>query len=196
MTDLNSNRFDSFVNQFEKLLDSAGTDEARLLNEGRVLLRWLVACDEWLAPIYAIPSAEHYQQYLLYRCPAGRFSVVSFVWGPGQKTPIHNHTVWGLIGMLRGAEVGQRYEWNEAGELCQYGDCVYLAPGDVEMVSPTIGDIHRVANAFDDRVSVSIHVYGADIGAIRRHIFDPETGEKKEFISGYANQYPNPLPGE
>ena len=24
-----------------------------------------------------------------------RFSVVSFVWAPGQKTAIHDHTVWG-----------------------------------------------------------------------------------------------------
>ncbi len=31
-----------------------------------------------------------------------RFCVVSFVWGPDQATPIHNHTVWGLVGVLRG----------------------------------------------------------------------------------------------
>jgi predicted metal-dependent enzyme (double-stranded beta helix superfamily) len=55
------------------------------------------------------------------------------------------------------------------------------------MVSPTIGDVHQVANAYDDRVSISIHCYGGDIGATRRHAFDPVTGAVKEFVSGYSN---------
>ena len=47
--------------------------------------------------------------------------------------------------------------------------------------------IHRVVNALDDRVSISIHAYGANIGKVRRHVFDPQTGSVKEFVSGYAN---------
>lgn len=44
-----------------------------------------------------------------------RFSIVSFVWGPGQATPIHDHRVWGAIGMLRGAEENQRYQLDADG---------------------------------------------------------------------------------
>ena len=44
----------------------------------------------------------------------------------------------------------------------------------------------EVHNAFDDRVSISIHVYGANIGAVRRHVY-PEAGGSKSFISGYSN---------
>ena len=51
---------------------------------------------------------------------------------------------------------------------------------------PSAGDIHRVRNAFEDRVSISIHVYGGNIGAIERHVF-PEDGGVKPFVSGYAN---------
>jgi predicted metal-dependent enzyme (double-stranded beta helix superfamily) len=47
--------------------------------------------------------------------------------------------------------------------------------------------VHRVSNAYDDRVSVSIHAYGANIGSVRRHVYDLETGAVKEFVSGYAN---------
>ena len=54
-------------------------------------------------------------------------------------------------------------------------------------VSPTIGDIHRVSNACDDRVSISIHVYGGNIGRIHRHVFDPATGAEKSFVSGYCS---------
>ena len=45
----------------------------------------------------------------------------------------------------------------------------------------------HLTNAFDDRVSISIHAYGANIGKVRRHVFDLETGAVKEFVSGYAN---------
>jgi predicted metal-dependent enzyme (double-stranded beta helix superfamily) len=57
----------------------------------------------------------------------------------------------------------------------------------VVAVSPRIGDIHAIANAYDDRPSISIHVYGGNIGAVRRSGFDPTTGTRKPFISGYAN---------
>ena len=48
-----------------------------------------------------------------------------------------------------------------------------------------MGDIHRVANAFGDRASISIHVYGADIGAVSRHTYD-EAGRPRTFISSYS----------
>ena len=58
----------------------------------------------------------------------------------------------------------------------------------MEALSPKEGDIHQVRNAFDDRVSISIHVYGGNIGAVRRHTFDVKTGEPKLFVSGYTNK--------
>lgn len=36
------------------------------------------------------------------------------------------------------------------------------------------------------RPSISIHVYGANIGAVARHVFDPATGAAKPFVSGYS----------
>jgi predicted metal-dependent enzyme (double-stranded beta helix superfamily) len=66
------------------------------------------------------------------------------------------------------------------------GDAVRLDEGDVEAVSPTVGDLHRVHNAHADRVSISIHVYGANIGAVRRHTY-PAEGGRKPFVSGYTN---------
>ena len=61
-----------------------------------------------------------------------------------------------------------------------------LEPGEIEAVSPTVGDLHTVANALADAPSVSIHVYGANIGAVRRHVFDAATGAVKDFVSGYS----------
>lgn len=169
------------------LLVSTETAEAGLIEQGQRLLATLVGRDDWLPEAWAQPDPQYYQQYLLYCDPLERFSVVSFVWGPGQSTPIHDHTVWGIIGVLRGAEMCEAYQRDKAGKLSGGGE-YRLSPGQVEAVSPSIGDIHRVRNALDDQVSISIHVYGADIGAVQRHVYVADTGEVKDFISGYSSQ--------
>ncbi|MGF7187647.1 putative metal-dependent enzyme (double-stranded beta helix superfamily) [Robbsia andropogonis] len=167
--------------------------EAALLARCTDALRRLIAVDDWLPDAYAQPSADRYQQFLLYRDPAARFSVVSFVWGPGQRTPIHDHTVWGLIGMLRGAEASESFARTSSGAVVATGHDVILRPGTVEAVSPTIGDIHRVSNLYQDQTSISIHVYGADIGQVARWVYPEDGGAPKHFISGYSNGTLPPL---
>jgi len=178
-------RLQEFVAALEALVD-AGNDEPRIVAGAREAMKRLVAVDDWLPQELARPHPQYYQQYLLHRDPRDRFSVVSFVWGPGQKTPVHDHTVWGVIGMLRGAELCAPFR-REGAMMVPAGEAVRLRPGEVDAVSPSIGDVHRVSNAYDDRVSVSIHAYGANIGSVRRHVYDVESGAVKEFVSGYAN---------
>lgn len=171
-----------------RLVERQGLDEAKVLEEARQLIAELVAKDDWLPEEMAQPHPEYYRQYLLYGDPLDRFSLVSFVWGPGQTTPVHDHTVWGVIGMLRGSEKDQPYRVTDSG-LEPSGTAHVLKPGDVACVSPSIGDIHRVSNAYDDRVSISIHLYGGNIGRIRRSVYDVNNAARKEFISGYSNPY-------
>ncbi|WP_431269657.1 hypothetical protein [Dankookia sp. P2] len=60
------------------------------------------------------------------------------------------------------------------------------------LVRPDSTDIHLVENALADAPSISIHCYGGNIGAVRRHAFDPVTGAAQDFISGYsADTVPN-----
>jgi 3-mercaptopropionate dioxygenase len=176
----------TFIQEMTRLVDVAAEDEQRMIGEGREHLGRLVATDDWLPDIFTKPHPEFFQQYLLYCDPLERFSAVSFVWGPGQKTPVHDHTVWGLVGQLRGAERETPYQRQGDGPLIE-GDPAVMHPGDVAAVSPNIGDIHVVANDMADQTSISIHVYGANIGAVARHVFVPETGEVKDFISGYSS---------
>lgn len=175
-----------FVTEVDALLEGENEENNLLPKVGRAM-KALVAKDDWLAPAFAKPHPEFYQQYLLYADPADRYSVVSFVWGPGQQTPIHDHTVWGVIGMLRGRERAQSYEIADGGVPAAVGEELTLSPGTVEFVSPTIGDVHKVRNALDDQVSISIHVYGANIGKVKRHVFPSEGGPAKAFVSGYSN---------
>jgi predicted metal-dependent enzyme (double-stranded beta helix superfamily)/rhodanese-related sulfurtransferase len=172
---------------------STSTDEASVLHKGQALLKNLLKNDAWLPDEFAQPNPERYQQYLLYADPDDRFSVVSFVWGPGQSTPIHDHTVWGLLGMLRGAELSQPFAKNAQGRWVASGPQTRIEAGQVEAVSPTLGDVHRVWNALKDQASISIHVYGANIGKVSRHVF-LEDGTEKTFISGYSNAPVGPAP--
>jgi predicted metal-dependent enzyme (double-stranded beta helix superfamily) len=189
MADLS--RLRDFVREFT-LLVNGGADEASILRRGKPLLEALVAHDDWLPDRFAQPDPERDRQYLLHCDPLERFSVVSFVWGPGQATPVHDHTVWGMVGVLRGAERCEEFAVpSSPGAMSALG-AHELPVGAIDLVSPTVGDIHRVSNALIDAVSVSIHVYGANIGATARHIYDEATGERRHFVSGYANdEVPN-----
>ncbi len=176
------------VKGLSRLVGQEGLSEAQLLEESSRLIASLVKTDDWLPDEMTVPHPDYYRQYLLYGDPLDRFSLVSFVWGPGQKTPVHDHTVWGVIGMLRGAELDQPFRRTDSG-MEPAGPANRLLPGQIACVSPTIGDIHQVSNAFDDQVSISIHLYGGNIGRIERSVYDQETGAPKRFVSGYSNVF-------
>lgn len=180
----------AFVQEMTRLVGTT-SEESELIDSARPLLARLVSKDDWLPQACARSDPQFYQSHLLHCDPLERFSLVSFVWGPGQQTSVHDHGVWGLIGMLRGAERDQHYRVGDDGGLQPDGAERRLEPGAVEVVSPLLGDIHRVANAYADRVSISIHLYGGNIGSLVRHEFDPVSGTAKPFVSGYST---SPVP--
>lgn len=180
-------RLREFVLAMTGLAEGHGGDELAMLRDGGKLLAELIAHDDWLPEIFAAPHMGHHQEYLLYCDPLERFSVVSVALGPGQKTPIHDHTVWCLIGVLRGTERFDEYRHEGAGvPLQKTGEHLGYA-GDIEAVSPTVGDIHVMSNALREQAAVSIHVFGGNIGAIERNAYSLATGEAHRFMSGYAN---------
>lgn len=176
--------FTTFIHHVDSIVGRAATVSSSDIAEISQAAQRLVSYDDWLPEKATVPHPQFYQQYLLYCDPQERFSVVSFVWGIGQRTPVHDHMTWGVIAMLRGAEHGERYE---AGAPMRMTESATLHPGQVEIVSPEHGDIHKVSNACDDQVSISIHIYGGNIGRISRHVYDPQTGVPSDFVSGYAN---------
>jgi predicted metal-dependent enzyme (double-stranded beta helix superfamily) len=175
----------TFVKELALLLETKPSEEL-IFSKGKALLENLIAVDDWLPEEFCKVHPQYYQQHLLYADPLDRFSVVSFVWGPGQKTPLHNHTVWGMVGQLRGQERSADYHQQADGSY-KADEFTLCKPGQVATVSPNTHDIHVVENALSDQTSISIHVYGGNIGRIERSVFDPTTGTEKLFISGYAN---------
>lgn len=183
----NHARLKSFIQDFTRLIDKVGNDEQQIFLFGKSLLQSLITHDDWLLNEFSQADPDQYQQFLLHCDPLERFSVASFIWGPGQCTPIHDHTVWGMVGVMRGGEICEEFSLeDETGQIVAAGKHT-LAVGAVDLVSPRLGDIHRVSNASSDDISISIHVYGANIGKVKRHAYDAETGEARQFISGYTN---------
>lgn len=184
----------SFVSELDRLLEAAQPD--LLYRAAAALKKFLLSDPSWLPDAYRKPHPQHYQQYLLYRDPLARFSIVSFVWGPSQRSPIHDHQVWGLVGVLEGAEISQEFSapHNLSDPPQPLGAEKRLGPGDVEILSPALGDIHRVCNASDETVAVSIHVYGADIGTVSRWLYPPDrpVSSRRPFFSGYSNDSTTP----
>lgn len=119
-----------------------------------------------------------YRQHVLHVEPDGSFSVVALVWLPGQRTCIHDHVSWCVVGIYQGVEEETRFDLGE-GYLIAAGKSMNNA-GTVTFVEPP-GDIHQVRNATSTKV-ISIHVYGADVselgGSIRRRYELPVSGAK------------------
>lgn len=174
--------FGHFINTVEPIIRRMQEPRHKVLSIER-LLRLLVADRDWLQEKYrrAIPS-KPYAQYLLYRPADHAFSVVAFVWNPGQGSPIHDHCTWGVIGQYQGEEEEHRFRIGN-NRLERVG-VVSARPGDVSHVYPPSRDIHQIVNR-SSKPTISIHIYEGDIGSQRRRVYDPDTAETQEFISGY-----------
>jgi predicted metal-dependent enzyme (double-stranded beta helix superfamily) len=134
--------------------------------------------ETFLTPAQREPDPTHYRQHVLHVEEDGSFSIVALVWLPGQETPIHDHVSWCVVGVHEGQEYETLYEveTDETGAswLVETGQSVN-PPGSVAALTPP-GDIHKVVNN-GDKLAISLHVYGADIGklgsSIRRRYDHP-----------------------
>jgi 3-mercaptopropionate dioxygenase len=109
-------------------------------------------------------SPDGYVCHTLHAEPDGSFSVCALVWRPGQRTPVHDHVAWCVVGVLQGAEHEELFALRAGGTALEQVAHRVNASGDVSGFAPP-GDIHRVTN-HGDEVAVSLHVYGADIARL------------------------------
>lgn len=130
------------------------------------------------------PHPERYAMYPLFVEPDGSFSIAVAVWGVGQRTPIHDHLTWGVVGVVSGAEHELRFAQPAGAAPVATGEAVH-GPGAVTVCCTHDHDVHQVA-AQGDSACVALHVYGADIGQVVRHAFDPETGAAHPFTSTWT----------
>ena len=150
----------------------------------------LLADPDWLPAAYRESAPESGMgggigQWLLFRATDRSLSLFSLVVPSGSQTPVHDHLAWGLVGLYQGRQDEEIYaERNDSGlELLESRS---LAPGDFYELIPPRDDIHRVRTTSEE-TSVSIHLLTNDTGCVWRHTFDPESGKRAPFRSGYVN---------
>jgi predicted metal-dependent enzyme (double-stranded beta helix superfamily) len=124
--------------------------------------------DEYLAPV---PSG--YARRLLHRDPAGRFSVVVMVWGPGQRTPLHDHAGhWCVECVYEGRIRVTSYDVERESErdvLFKQADTVVSGVGAAGALIPPF-EYHTIENPFSHK-AITIHVYKGELTWC--HAFEP-----------------------
>jgi predicted metal-dependent enzyme (double-stranded beta helix superfamily) len=132
------------------------------------------------------PGSERYVMYPLYVDARQRFSIASAVWNVGQGTPVHGHETWGVVGIHSGVEHEVSFEKPTTPDVPLVANGEHdWSEGQVTVCCTTDDDVHQV-NCAGDQPCVGIHVYGADIGTLRRRSYQPDTGEVSWFVSTWT----------
>jgi predicted metal-dependent enzyme (double-stranded beta helix superfamily) len=149
----------------------------------------LLADPDWLPAPYREISPESGMgggigQWLLFRAGDRSLSLFALVVPPASATPVHDHLAWGLVGLYQGTQDEEIYV--ERGGGLELVESRSLEPGDFYALIPPRDDIHRVRTTSPES-SISIHLLTNDTGCVWRHAFDPDSGERRPFRSGYVN---------
>lgn len=150
-----------------------------VVREVSALTKRLVASDRWLEERFRIAQTDRYARHLLHHDPQNRFIVLSLVWMPGQTTPIHDHSCWGVMGLLQNSLEEVCYDRLDDGSRPDFAELQQsrgadVGTGSVAYLLPPYEEIHRIGNA-SDKPTISVHIYGRDLDEV--NVFDPQTGK-------------------
>ncbi|MEV4016792.1 hypothetical protein AB0J35_40480 [Nonomuraea angiospora] len=180
------NRLQTFIDDVAIVVKSTD-DEHEITARVGELLAALLAEGYRLPPEVTRASSARHLTYPMYIAPDDSWSMASVVWDVGQRTNVHSHETWGVVGIYAGVEHEIRYlkpaEPAPSGPLTPAGDARWT-PGQVTVCCTTDDDVHAVA-AVGSEPTIGIHVYGGDIGTTKRREYDPATGEVRWFVSGW-----------
>ncbi len=131
----------------------------------------------FLDPDTLEPHPRVYGRRLLYRDPAGRFSVILMVWGEGQGTPLHDHAgLWCVECVYRGSVRVRSYDLVEERPdgSCRFELAAEVVTGKGEGGALIPPYDHHVIDNPAGPPAATIHVYGGDMDWC--HAFLPAGG--------------------
>jgi 3-mercaptopropionate dioxygenase len=169
---------DAYVHDIGALLDRRPAMPV-IIREVSGLTKRLVADDRWLGEQWRVASDDNYTRHLLHRDPRNRFIVLSLVWQPGQATPVHDHSCWGVMGLLANSLEECCYDRLDDGSRPDFAELVQsrgteVGKGSVAYLLPPYEEIHQISNV-SGKPTISVHVYGRDLDEV--NVFDPVTGK-------------------
>lgn len=142
-----------------------------------------------LPPEFTAPVEGHYARRLLHKDDEKGFSIVVMTWGPGQETPIHDHSgMWCVEGVWGGSIDVQQYEMVKESEgryRFEPRNSYQAGFGSAGCLIPPY-EYHSISNARDDSPAVSLHIYGGEM--LSCSVFDKQpdgTYTRTEHPLGY-----------
>jgi predicted metal-dependent enzyme (double-stranded beta helix superfamily) len=117
--------------------------------------------------------------YVAHRYDAqdGSYSLQIFVWPPGTRTQIHDHTSWGAYCCAVGSVLEERYERLDDGSRLNHArlkkiwELSWSREDGASTVLPYDEGIHRVGN-LGSKTAISVHLYGPRIGDVDGRDYD------------------------
>ena len=150
-----------------------------IIREVSAATKQLCASDRWLEESHRVGNPDRYTRHLLHRDEQNRFVVLALVWMPGQVTPIHDHSCWGVMGLIHNMLEEVCYDRLDDGKRPDFAELEQsrgtdVGQGGVAYLLPPFEEIHRIGNT-SDKPTISLHVYGRDLDEV--NVFDPVSGK-------------------
>jgi predicted metal-dependent enzyme (double-stranded beta helix superfamily) len=101
--------------------------------------------------------------------PAGRFTLLSIVWGPVQFSPPHAHDTWCAYAVVENPLTETLFDFDTASGKAIAGKTAQRDPGYACFAPAGLEQIHRLGNA-GGVSAISLHVYGVEGSRVGTHV--------------------------
>lgn len=132
-------------------------------------LRSAAAVPDLLSAALRAPRLGAYARHTIAGDPAGRFTLLSIVWGPGQFSPPHAHDTWCAYAVAENTLTETLYDFDERSGKAVASTVAAREPGYACFAPAGLEQIHRLGNA-GAVPAISIHCYGVDGSRIATHV--------------------------
>jgi len=129
-----------------------------------------------------VPGVGGNAGQVFYRSPG--LTLLKVCFPNGRRTPPHDHGTWATILMLSGEEKNTLYR-RENGALRRAGEATLTCGSILPMRADTV----HVAECLGDAPAIGLHVYGGDILALPRRMWNPETLEEHALEWGQYEKF-------
>lgn len=125
----------------------------------------------------------HYARREVYASPDKGYSMIAMTWGPGQATPIHDHSgMWCVEGVWSGCiEVVSYQMLEQQGERFRFEDVgtVVAGCGSAGSLIPP-HEYHTIANNDPLETAVSVHIYKGPLESYNMFIEEGDGWYRRE----------------
>ncbi len=153
------------LRRVDEITEKVKCELCRLIGERRLLL-----------PERCLrPSTDRYARHLLHRSQELGYTAVVMVWGPGQRTGLHDHSgLWCVEGVVEGELEITRYErLGDGEEAVRFEECerIHASAGSSGSLIPP-HEYHVLANDSAEQTAITLHIYGGEMTTCS--VFEPQ----------------------